>query len=69
MGLIFKLIAVLSTLATTALLIVQGVRGGMLLFWSILAVVKLVVMVAFCLVLGLILYALLTSKKPPTEQP
>jgi hypothetical protein len=68
MGIIFKLIAVLSSLAATVLLIVQGVRGGMLFFWSILAVVKLIIFLAFCAVLGLILYALLTSKKPPASE-
>lgn len=67
MSLIFKLIAVLTTLATTVLLAFESVRHGMLLFWSILAVVKVVVLIAFCGVLVVILYVLLTSKKPNPE--
>lgn len=67
MSLIFKLIAVLTTLATTVLLAFESARHGMLLFWSILAVVKVVVLIAFCGVLVAIAYVLLTSKKPNPE--
>ena len=67
MGLIFKLIAVLTTLATTVLLAFESARHGMLLFWSVLAVVKVVVLIAFCVLLVVILYVLLTSKKSNPE--
>jgi hypothetical protein len=68
MGLIFKLIAVLTTLATTVLLAFETARHGMLLFWSILAVVKVVILIAFCGLLVVILYVLLTSKQPQPKE-
>jgi len=70
MGIIFKLIAVLTTLVTTVLLVFESVKGGMLVLWSILAVVKVIVLVAFCALLGLMLYVLLTSNQnqPPSTE-
>jgi hypothetical protein len=69
MGMIFKLIAVLTTLATTVLLVFESARGGMLLVWTVLGVVKVIVWVVFCGLLVWVLYLLLTSKPepPPAE--
>jgi hypothetical protein len=53
MALLFKLLALLTSLATTVLLLVESARRGLLLFWTILGVLKVLVFVVF---LGLLLF-------------
>ncbi len=68
MGFILRLIGTLTALAATVLLIVEGVRGSLALFWVIWGVIKTVIVIAFFLLLGLILYSLLSSDKKPTSE-
>ncbi len=67
MGLIFKLIGVLTTLATTVLLLINSLRGGMLILGTILGVMKVIVIVAFLALLLVVLYVLFTSRKSPAS--
>jgi hypothetical protein len=64
---ILKLLALLTSLATTVLVIVASVRQGLIIAWAIFTVVKFVVVVIFVALLLLILYLLLTQKKASPE--
>ena len=68
MSVIFKLIGVVTTLVTTVLLVFESARHGMLLFWTILGVVKIIVLIAFLGLMAVILYLWLTSKRPPATE-
>jgi hypothetical protein len=65
---ILKLLALLTSLATTILVIIASVRQGLIIVWAIFGVVKIVVVVLFVALLLLILYLLLTTKSDPPEQ-
>jgi hypothetical protein len=65
---ILKLLALLTSLATTVLVVVASVRQGLIIAWAIFTVVKFVVVVIFVALLLLILYLLLTQKKASPEQ-
>lgn len=68
MAFILKILAVLTSLATTVLLTVAGVRSGLFVAATIFGLVKLIVIVLFCALLLLILYLLLSSpKKTPAQ--
>jgi hypothetical protein len=70
MGLIFKLIAVLTALATTLLVAFESGRRGLIIISTILGVIKLIVLLAFFTLLALIIYLLLTSPaRPAREEP
>jgi hypothetical protein len=64
---ILKVLTLLASLATTILLIVAGVRQGLIIVWAIFSVIKIVVVVLFVALLLLILYLLLTQKKVSPE--
>ena len=69
MAAILKLLALLTSLATTIMVIVAGVRQGLIIAWAIFSVVKIIIVVIFVALLLLILYLLLTQKKvPPTHR-
>jgi len=59
---ILKILALLTSLATTILVIVASVRQGLIIVWAIFSVVKIVVVVLFVALLLVILYLLLTKK-------
>ena len=64
---ILKILALLTSLATTILAIVASVRQGLIIVWAIFSVVKIVVVVIFVALLLVILYLLLTKKKFPPD--
>jgi hypothetical protein len=64
---ILKLLALLTSLATTALVIVASVRQGLIIAWAIFSVIKIVVVVLFITLLLVILYLLLTKKELPPD--
>lgn len=69
---IFKLLAVLTSMITTALLVAESVRRGLLIAWTIFGIVKVVVILLFFAVLALILYLLLKDSfrgPSPEETP
>jgi hypothetical protein len=66
MAFIFKILSLLASLVTTAFLVVEGVRGGLLIVSTILGLVKILIMLAFCALLVYIFYLLLLSKNPPS---
>ena len=65
MATILKIIAVLTSLATTILVIVEGVKGGLIIASTIFGIVKLIVIVLFAVLLLLILYSILTPRSSP----
>ncbi len=60
-----KLLALLTSIATTVLVIVSGARRGLMIFWTIFGILKVAVVVIFVALLLLILYLLLTKKSAP----
>jgi hypothetical protein len=64
MAFIFKLLGILGSLLATIFLIVDGVRGGLLIIATIFSVVKLIIVIAFLALLIYIFYLLLNSKNP-----
>jgi hypothetical protein len=62
MAAILKILAVLTSLVTTILVIVTGVRQGLMIALTIFGVVKIIVVVLFLALLLLILYSLLTTQ-------
>jgi len=64
---IVKILTLLASLATTVVVIVTGVRQGLIIAWAIFSVVKIVVVVIFVALLLLILYLLLTQKNVSPE--
>ena len=60
---ILKILAMLTSLATTILVIVASVRQGLIIAWTIFGIVKIIVVVLFVALLLLILYLLLTTKR------
>jgi hypothetical protein len=68
MAAILKILALLTSLVTTVLVIVQGVRQGLIIVWTIFGIVKIGVVVVFVLLLLSILYLLLTTKRNSPDQ-
>jgi len=66
MSIIFKFLGILGSLLATIFLIVDGVRGGLLIIATIFSVVKLIIVIAFLALLLYIFYLLLSSKNPPS---
>ncbi len=56
---IFKLIATIASIATTALLVTESVRRGLIVATTIFGLVKIIVIFLFLAVLAVILYLLL----------
>lgn len=56
---IFKLIATIASIATTALLVAESVRRGLIVATTIFGIVKIIVIFLFLAVLAVILYLLL----------
>ena len=69
MTLMFKLVAMLMTLATTLLLVFESTRRGLIIFWTIIGILKVIVFVAFLTLLLVIIYLLLTSSTSPKPTP
>lgn len=67
MAAILKVLATLTSLATTILVIVASLRQGLIIAWAIFSVVKIIIVVIFLALLLLILYLLLTTKKVSPE--
>ncbi len=63
MALILKILTMLTSLVTTIFLIVQAVRGGLIIFWTILGIVKIIIILAFCALLVYIFYLLLPTNE------
>ncbi len=56
---IFKVIATIASIATTALLVTQSVQRGLIIATTIFGIIKIIVIFLFFAVLALILYLLL----------
>lgn len=61
MTLIFKLLAMLLSLATTSLLLFESVRRGLLVFSTVLGLLKVVIFSTFLILLVLIGYLIFKS--------
>lgn len=68
MALILKIFALVTSLATTVLLTIAGVRSGLLIVATIFGLVKIIVIVLFCGLLLLILYLLVSANKKSSTQ-
>ena len=64
---ILKILAVLTSLVTTILVIVTGVRQGLIIALTIFGIIKIIIVVLFATLLLLILYLLLTTKRTSPE--
>lgn len=63
MAFVLKIIAVLTSLATTILLTIASVRSGLFIVATIFGLVKILVIMLFGALLLLILYLLLSANK------
>lgn len=63
MGLILKIIGVLTTLVTSVLLLIETLRRGVLILGLVFGVLKVALIVAFIGLLLVVLCVLLTSRK------
>ena len=68
---IFKLLAVLTSMVTTALLVAESVRRGLLIASTIFGVVKIIIIFLFFAILAVILYLLLKDafRSQSAEEP
>ncbi|HMV51375.1 MAG TPA: hypothetical protein PLD20_34785 [Blastocatellia bacterium] len=68
---LFKLLAVLTSMVTTVLLVAESLRRGLLIASTIFGVVKIIVIFLFFAVLTVILYLLLKDafRSQSTETP
>jgi hypothetical protein len=68
MSAILKILAMISSLVSTIYLIVWGVRSGLLIIATILGLVKIIILLAFFILLVYIFYLMLPSKKSPSPK-
>ncbi len=68
MSILFKLIAGLTTLATTGLLAFESARRGALVVGTIVGLLKIIVFLIFGILLIVIIYLLLTAETPAVER-
>lgn len=61
MSFLLKLVASLVSLATTLLLLFESARRGLLIFTTVLGLLKIIVFVAFLALLAIICYLLFRS--------
>jgi len=66
---IFKLLAVITSLVTTILLMVESVRRGLLIATTLFGIIKIITIFLFFAILAVILYLLLkdVSRSKPVE--
>jgi hypothetical protein len=67
---IFKLLAVLASIVTTALVTVESAQRGLIIVATIIGIIKIIVIVLFFAILAIILYLLLkdASRPGPDEE-
>lgn len=63
MGLILKLFAILTTIATATLVIARSAETGLVLFSTLLGLIRLLIFLVFCGLLAYIAYLLITSSR------
>ena len=68
MAAILKMLALVTSLASTVYLIVKGVQSGLLIILTIFGIVKLIITLAFCGLLVYIFALLLPSKEIPSPK-
>ena len=62
---IFKILAVLASIVTTALVTVESAQRGLLVVATIFGLIKIIVIVLFFAILAVILYLLLKDMSRP----
>jgi len=67
MGLIFKLIGILTTIATTVVVIAKSAEHGLVLFSTLLGLIRILIFLAFCGLLAYIAYLLIRSNRQPAS--
>jgi hypothetical protein len=68
MAAILKILAMISSLLSTIYLIVWGVRSGLLIIASIFGLLKIIILLAFFMLLVYIFYLMLPSKNGPSPK-
>jgi len=63
---ILRILAMISSLLSTIYLIIWGVRSGLLIIATILGLVKIIILLAFFILLVYIFYLMLPSKNRPS---
>jgi len=66
MASILRILALISSLLSTIYLIIWGVRSGLLIIATILGLVKIIILLAFFILLVYIFYLMLPSKNGPS---
>jgi hypothetical protein len=67
MGLIFKLIGILTTIATTVVVIGKSAEHGLILFSTLIGLIRILIFLAFCGLLAYIAYLLIRSNRQPAS--
>ena len=65
---IFKILAVITSIVTTAIVTVESVRRGLIVASTIFGIVKIIVIVLFFAILAIILYLLLKDATPTSAE-
>lgn len=65
---IFKILAVITSIVTTAIVTVESVRRGLIIASTIFGIVKIIVIVLFFAILAIILYLLLKDTAPHSAE-
>ena len=65
---IFKILAVITSIVTTAIVTVESVRRGLIIASTIFGIVKIIVIVLFFAILAIILYLLLKDAAPSSAE-
>jgi hypothetical protein len=68
MAAILKILAMISSLLSTIYLIVWGVRSGLLIIATIFGLVKIIILLAFFILLVYIFYLMLPKKSPSPKE-
>lgn len=55
----------ITTFATTLLLVVESARRGLIVFWTVLGILKIIVFIVFLTLLLVIIYLLLSAPSKP----
>lgn len=68
MGPILKILALVSSIATSGYLLIESLRRGMIVVATILGILKILVFLTFSALLVFILYLIFTKDRYPSEE-
>ncbi|MGE0104240.1 MAG: hypothetical protein AB7H86_11920 [Blastocatellales bacterium] len=68
MGTIIRILALVSSIATSGYLLSESLRRGMIIVATILGILKIIVFLTFTALLVFILYLIFTKDRYPSEE-